>query len=168
MFSILYCVLVTPHAASGHCQGTPEQIALVATWMMAPQIQDLCVKIECHPMCYSIISEISWICIEKNLIVPVPLGPKHVVSLQEGKKRLLRWFTGQHTPWDTDLTVIRDCMILFIVYWVYLVYLVYIYIYSIYTWNIPYTEMEGTKNLEHSDNSQDIKIQSLESVDWKV
>ena len=25
--------------------------------------------------------------------------------------------------------------------------------------------MEGTKNLEHSDNSQDIKIQSLESVD---
>ena len=66
------------------------------------------------------------------LIVPVPLGPNHVVSLQEGNKRLLRWFTWQHTPWNTDLTVIRDCMILFIVY---LVYLVYIYIhmkYSIY------------------------------------
>lgn len=142
VFSILYSVLVTPHAAWAHSQGTPEQIALVATWMMAPQIQDLCVKIECHPMCYSIISRISWICIEKNLIVPVPLGPKHVVSLQEGKKRLLRWFTWQHTPWDTDLTVIRDCMILFIVYWVYLVYLVYTNtheIFHIQKWKAPRT-----------------------------
>lgn len=145
MVSILYCVLVTPHAAWGHSQGTPEQIALVATWMMAPQMQDLCVKIESDWMS----SNVLFIVIPLSqaflgfaliyLIVPVPLGPKHVVSLQEGEKRLLWWFAGQRTPWDIDLTVIGNCMILFIVYFVYLVYLYTHEIFYIQKWKAPRT-----------------------------
>lgn len=113
--------------------------------------------IQCVIHCYSIISGISWICID----IPdctCTFGTQTCRFTPGGRKATFMMirratYAMRHRSYcDRELYDIVYCI--FCIFGIF-----------IYTWNILYTEMEGTKNLEHSDNSQDIKIQSLESVD---